>query len=152
MEVRCALAERELAARGLIRGRYPAGMRLVLWLFPGQKAPFYGDYGRYGLQLGVLFGIPMTLILLGISFLDDDLPLGGFLGLGLLAGAAFGMISMLMKSVHRRMKLTPWDELGRRTPGAIPAGAERYDEIAADFVRRPWTAGLKDHFGRRGED
>ena len=153
MEERRALAERELAARGLIRERYPAGMRLAVWLLSSQKAPYYGDYGRHGLQLGVLFGIAMTMIVLGIPFLDDDLPVGVLPGLGLLAGAAFGMMtSLLVKSVHRRMKVKQWAGLGRRTRDAIPAGAERHDELAADFVRRTGTAGLNDHFGRRGED
>lgn len=102
------LAEQELQARGLIKNGYPGGMRLILRLFPEQKAPYYGDHGRYGLQLGVMFAIPMTAFLLFVSTLDDDLPVLFFFLMGLGAGAAFGAIfGLMMTAIHRRMKLTP---------------------------------------------
>jgi hypothetical protein len=140
------LAEQELLARGLIKFRYPAGMRLIMRLFPEQKAPYYGDHGRYGLQLGAMFAIPFTAFLLFVGSLSDDVPILFFLLMGLGAGAAFGAIfGMMMKAIHRRMKLTPWAELGTRPSGEIPDGAATFKEIEAEYFRRPLTSGLRDH-------
>lgn len=146
------LAEQELLVRGLIKNRYPGGMRLIMRLFPEQKAPYYGDHGRYGLQLGVLFAIPMTAFLLFAGSLSDDISILFFLLIGLGAGAAFGAIfGLMMKAIHRRMKLTPWEELGTRPPGEIPEGAATFEEIEAEYFHRPLTSGLRDHLREQRE-
>lgn len=144
------LAEQELLARGLIKKRYPGGMRLIMRLFPQQKAPYYGDHGRYGLQLGAMFAIPMTAFLLFAGSLSDDIPILYFLLMGFGGGAAFGAIfALMMKAIHRRMKLTPWEELGNRPPGEIPEGAATFNEIEAEYFRRPLTSGLRDHLNEQ---
>ena len=126
----------ELRERGVLKsGKYPPGLRLILWLFPRQKAPYYGDYGLYGVQMGVLFALPFVGLLSWVISLEGTLHWSLGAGLGFGAGALFGYVmSAWMKSVHRKLMLTPWDQLDEPS-GAAPKDAERYKDLEREMLR-----------------
>lgn len=135
--IRRAHAEQELIARGVIGPNgLPPGMRLILRLFPHQKVPFYGDYWLAGLQLGVMFGLPMAAFIGWICSLGDKVSVGLGLGLGAAGGVAFGgVFALYLPMVHRRAKLSDWAALDRPPGAAVPERAQDIADINKSFLR-----------------
>ena len=105
-------------------------------LFPRLCAPYYGSRSAYALILGVMFGLPMGGFVAWILALDGQFSPWWAILLGLLAGLVFGWIyTGYMAAVHRRMKLTRWEDLDNAATGA-PDGAESFADVTDDHVRR----------------
>ena len=128
----------ELRDRGVLRnGKLAPGLRLAMWMFPNLRAPYYGSNGAYGVILGVGFGLPMGLFVGFILMLDGQYSPWWAVVAGALSGLAFGAIfSGYMASVHRRMKLTPWEDLDNPVSGEAPEGAEDLEDLADELARR----------------
>ena len=134
--VRRAHAEAELIARGVLKGGgFPPGLRLIQWMMPWLKSPYYGDHATYGLVMGGLFGLPMGGFCALVVAQGNAPPGAGwwaFLGLGVLSGLMFGGgMAFFMRRTHRQMRLTPWEALDRPA-GAPPDGAASFARIEAE--------------------
>lgn len=127
----------ELRYRGFLRnGKLPPGLRLLMKLFPRQKAPYYGDYWLYGLQQGILFGLPFIAVLAWGFAAGGEHSVWLGVGVGLLAGAEFGGgMSYYMNWANKKAKLTPWEQLDEPAPKEVPKGAVDPEELTAQALR-----------------
>ena len=128
----------ELERRGVAGGNgMPAGMRMILRFFPNQRPPYYGDRGKFFLQLAVMFGLMMTPFLWIFIAMDGRYSGWVALGLGLLSGVGFSALFVpFLGAVHRRMRLTQWEDLDADPTGEAPEGAEDYDDIETEHVMK----------------
>lgn len=137
---RRALAEAELRTKGVLPSGFPAGMHLLMWLFPRVRPPHYGDAAFWACAMAVLFGLPFAVLLGFLFAADPDLPalIGVLIGCG--AGAAFaGLMVPVFRNQHRQKGLTRWEDFAVRAPEPDPA-ADR--SIAAT------SATLHEQFAR----
>ena len=134
---RNAHAIEELHRRGVIpRPQLPPIMRLAMRWFPMLRVPHYGDRPQWALIFSVLFGLPFGAIFAAILSLDPRPPYWAAWLVGVGGGAGFGIVfAWFLAGLHRRMQLTPWENLD--TPASeAPEGAEEFATVKEDFVRR----------------
>ena len=115
-------AREELMRRGVLKGGdYPPGMRLVMRIFPRLKPPYYGDRAANAAILGTLFALPMGAMLIFVSLAGENLPIWAALLLAAGGGAFFGWrLTGYTIAAHRRLRLTPWDQLDHPAPEDPP--------------------------------
>ncbi len=108
-------AFRELHQRGVAGGNgMPAGMRLILQMFPNQRPPYYGDRRAFFVQMSISFGLFVTPFIWLIFAMDRQNSAIWVLAWGLGCGVVFAAIFVpYLAFVHRRMGLTDWEDLDR---------------------------------------
>lgn len=130
-------AEAELIRRGVLKRGFPPGLQIAMALFPGLKSPYHGDHGKYAVFYGVFFGMLFVLVLGWLFHADGRFPAWIGVALGVAAGAGFGIVlSAWQRSVGRRLKLTPWQQLDKPASKKTPEGAEDYETVEGELFRK----------------
>ena len=156
--VRRKHAVQELFARGVIKKeKMPFFIALMMAIFRGQANPYYGSRLLYGCQLGFFFALPFVVMISAAFHFDKELqlPIEQALmigvGIGGIAGIGFGTaLALFKRSVHTRLKLSPWEKLD--TPPMLEnvENAVSFEQVNSEWEAVAGVASLGGTVARRG--